>query len=167
MENFLKRFPEFESNYVDSLGNYSSKISSLKKIIDQELQNETIKKAIVMVSYINTGETIQKYFLKIGYKSLMISGQVHDKAVVINEFRNAKCNAILVMTMVGERDLDIPESKLIIVYDSINTLKTMYQRFKRTRGGVVVSLCYENTSEEKKIHRIYKGIREKYPWSVS
>ena len=70
------------------------------------------------------------------------------------------------MTQVGERDLDIPEAQLIIVYDSINTLKTMYQRFKRTRGGKVVCFCYKNTSEQKKIQRILTGIREKYPWSV-
>ena len=70
------------------------------------------------------------------------------------------------MTQVGERDLDIPEAKLIIVHDTINTTKTMYQRFKRTRGGKVVCLFYEGTSEEKKIQRLFKSIKEKYPWSV-
>ena len=70
------------------------------------------------------------------------------------------------MTLVGERDLDIPEAQLIVVYDSINTLKTMYQRFKRTRGGKVICLCYQNTSEQKKIKRVLTGVKEKYPWSV-
>ena len=139
----------------------------LKKIIDTELANETNKKVIIMVSYINTGETIVNYFQKLNYNTFMISGRVMEKTPVINEFRKSLSNSILVMTMVGERDLDIPESKLIIVYDSINTLKTMYQRFKRTRGGTVVCLCYEHTSEEKKINRILDGIREKYPWSVT
>ena len=166
-KRFLKRFPEFDATYVDQLSNYSSKITVLKKIIDTELANETNKKVIIMVSYINTGETIVNYFQKLNYNTFMISGRVMEKTPVINEFRKSLSNSILVMTMVGERDLDIPESKLIIVYDSINTLKTMYQRFKRTRGGTVVCLCYEHTSEEKKINRILDGIREKYPWSVT
>lgn len=165
-KRFLKKFQEFDSTYVDQLSNYSSKISDLKKIIDTELANDPIKKVIIMVSYINTGETIKNYFQKLHFESYMISGQVAEKSVVINDFRKTTTNSILVMTMVGERDLDIPESKLIIVYDSINTLKTMYQRFKRTRGGTVVCLCYENTSEQKKIQRVLNGIKEKYPWSV-
>lgn len=163
---FLKKFQEFDSAYIDSLSNYSSKITQLQSIINSELQNEGIKKVIIMVSYIQTGEAIKGYFSKLGYESFMISGQVQDKSKVINEFRNSTHNSILVMTMVGERDLDIPESKLIIVFDSINTLKTMYQRFKRTRGGTVVCLCYKNTSEEQKIERILNGIKEKYPWSI-
>ena len=165
-KRFLKKFPEFDNDYVDNLNNYSTKISSLKGIMESELSNDSIKKSIIMVSYINTGETIKKYFSKLNYETYMISGQILDKSTIINQFRVSKKNSILVMTMVGERDLDIPESKLIIIYDSINTLKTMYQRFKRTRGGTVVSLCYENTSEQKKINRIYDGIKEKYPWSV-
>ena len=165
-KRFLKKFHEFDPNYIERLSNYSSKISTLNKVIETELKDETVKKAIIMVSYINTGETIKNYFHKLNFETYMISGQVSDKSVVINKFRAAPNNAILIMTMVGERDLDIPESKLIIVYDSINTLKTMYQRFKRTRGGTVVCLCYENTSEQKKIQRILTGIKEKYPWSV-
>ena len=165
-KRFLVKFPEFDKTYVENLSNYSSKISSLKQIIETEISSEPIKKVIIMVSYINTGETIKNYFQKMNFESFMISGQVSEKSVVINAFRNAAKNSVLIMTMVGERDLDIPESKLIIVYDSINTLKTMYQRFKRTRGGTVVCLCYENTSEQQKIQRILDGVKEKYPWSV-
>ena len=71
------------------------------------------------------------------------------------------------MTSVGERDLDIPESKKIIVYDTVNTTKTMYQRFKRTRGGEVICMYYKDTSEEAKVKRLYKAIQEKYPWSIN
>ena len=69
------------------------------------------------------------------------------------------------MTSVGERDLDIPQAKLLIVYDSINTVKTMYQRMKRTRGGLVLCLFYEKTFEERKITRLLREIGERYPWS--
>jgi ERCC4-related helicase len=163
---FLQKFPEFTKEYVDSLSNNSSKIGSLRKIIDTELTGNETKKVIVMVSYILTGETIKKFFQKSNYETFMISGRTFEKSKVINEFKSSKNNAILIMTMVGERDLDIPESKLIIVFDSINTLKTMYQRFKRTRGGTVVCLCYAETSEQQKIKRIFDGIKEKYPWSL-
>jgi ERCC4-related helicase len=92
---------------------------------------------------------------------------VFDKAKVVNNFRECKeRKAVLIMTQVGERDLDIPEAKLIIVYDTVNTTKTMYQRFKRTRGGEVICLYYTHTSEEEKIKRLFKGINEKYPWST-
>ena len=164
---FLKKFPEFDKAFVDNLSNKSKKISILKATIDTELSGINIKKVIVMVSYVATGETICKYMSKLGYNTYMISGRINDKNSVINKFRESKYqNNVLIMTQVGERDLDIPEAQLIIVYDSINTLKTMYQRFKRTRGGKVVCFCYKNTSEQKKIQRILTGIREKYPWSV-
>ena len=122
---FLKKFPEFDVNYVEGLSNYSSKISHLVSIINSELKQDAKKKVIIMVSYIQTGETIKEFFMKQGYNAFMISGQVQDKSSIINEFRRSVNNSVLVMTMVGERDLDIPESKLIIVYDSINTMKTM------------------------------------------
>lgn len=164
---FLKKFPEFNNEFIDSLSNKSLKISHIQKIIQKELAEESTKKVIIMVSYILTGETICKYLKKSNFDVFMISGRITDKNTVINNFRNSKSsNSALIMTSVGERDLDIPEAKLIIVYDSINTLKTMYQRFKRTRGGKVVCLSYSNTSEEKKVKRILTGIKEKYPWSI-
>ena len=66
---------------------------------------------------------------------------------------------------VGERDIDIPQADLLIVYDVVNTVKTMYQRMKRTRGGTVLTLCYRDTFEEKKVNRLLSEIAKRYPWS--
>ena len=69
------------------------------------------------------------------------------------------------MTAVGERDIDIPQANLMIVYDVVNTVKTMYQRFKRTRGGLVLFLCFRETFEERKVNRLLQEISKRYPWS--
>lgn len=166
-KRFLKRFPEFPAAMVDVLSDRSAKIQALPGLIRQEFESSAVKKVVVMVSYVYTGEIICKYLSKAGFDVYMISGIVQDKAAVINQFREStKPQVALVMTQVGERDLDIPEAKLIVVYDTINTTKTMYQRFKRTRGGQVVCLCYEKTSEQQKVRRLLQKIKEKYPWSV-
>ena len=165
-KRFVQRFPEFQ-RAVDFLPDQSSRVQAIPKIIEAHFKTTSIHKVVVMVTYVYTGDILKKYLTKAGFDSYMISGMVKDKTSVINQFRDSKASkTVLIMTQVGERDLDIPESKLIVVYDTINTTKTMYQRFKRTRGGKVVCLYYEGTSEENKIKRLFKGIQDKYPWSV-
>ncbi|MFX1508026.1 MAG: helicase-related protein, partial [Promethearchaeota archaeon] len=97
--------------------------------------------------------------------SFLITGQVRKKIEVLNDFKRENNKAVLVMTAVGERDIDIPQANLMIVYDVVNTVKTMYQRFKRTRGGLVLCLCYRDTFEERKVNRLLQEISERYPWS--
>jgi ERCC4-related helicase len=158
---FLHRFPEIVKEEIEKIPLKSKKIEKIIPLIGDS------KRTIIMVSYIYTGEIIQKYLTKAGFKTFFISGMVYDKSKVVNEFRNYNYGStVLIMTSVGERDLDIPESKKIIVYDTVNTTKTMYQRFKRTRGGEVICMYYKNTSEEEKVNRLYKNIQEKYPWSI-
>ena len=159
---FLHRFPEISKNEIDEISNKSKKIQNIIPIIGNS------RKTIVMVSYVYTGEVIQTYLTKAGYKTFFVSGMVYDKSKIINEFRSDESSqSVLIMTSVGERDLDIPESKKIIVYDTVNTTKTMYQRFKRTRGGEVICMYYKDTSEEAKVKRLYKAIEDKYPWSIN
>jgi len=158
---FLARFSEISKEEIDKVSDKSAKIQVLPLVLSNS------KKSLVMVSYVYTGEIIQKYLTAAGFTAFFVSGMVVDKAGVINAFR--KCSdpkVVLILTQVGERDLDIPEAKLIVVYDTVNTTKTMYQRFKRTRGGDVVCLYYQNTSEEAKVVRLLKNIQERYPWST-
>jgi ERCC4-related helicase len=158
---FLHRFPEINKEEIEKIPLKSKKIEKIIPLIGDS------KRTIIMVSYVYTGEIIQKYLTKAGFKTFFISGMVYDKSKVVNEFRSYDSGSVvLIMTSVGERDLDIPESKKIIVYDTVNTTKTMYQRFKRTRGGEVICMYYKNTSEEEKVNRLYKNIQEKYPWSI-
>jgi hypothetical protein len=43
----------------------------------------------------------------------------------------------------------------------------MYQKFKRTRGGLVILLAYSGTSEERKVSRLLTRILDRYPWSTA
>ena len=159
---FLYRIPEIKKEEIDQISDKSVKLQIIPKLIAKT------QKTVIMVSYIYTGEIIQKYLETAGFKTFFVSGMIHDKSTVVNAFRNCDASQVaLIMTQVGERDLDIPEAKLIIVYDIVNTTKTMYQRFKRTRGGEVICLYYKDTSEKDKIKRLFNDIREKYSWSTT
>ncbi|MCK4279739.1 MAG: hypothetical protein KAW94_04105, partial [Candidatus Thorarchaeota archaeon] len=50
---------------------------------------------------------------------------------------------------------------------TINTSKTMYQKFKRTRGGLVLLLAYSGTSELRKVKGLMQRILDRYPWSTA
>ena len=89
-----------------------------------------------------------------------------DKNKVLEEFKHSTKSASLVISPVGERDLDIPQADLLIIYDVVNTVKTVYQRLKRIRKGKIVVLCYEDTSEEKKVSRLLENMARRYPWSI-
>jgi ERCC4-related helicase len=122
-------------------------------------------KTVILCSYLDTAAKIIATINESGVRTFLITGQVMQKAEILNEFKGYDGKAVLVMTSVGERDIDLPQAKLLIVYDSINTTKTMYQRMKRTRGGLVLCLYYQGTFEERKISRLLRDISSRYPWS--
>ena len=41
-----------------------------------------------------------------------------------------------------------------------------YQKFKRSRGGKVVLLFYDDTPEKQKVKRVVSEIAIRYPWST-
>jgi ERCC4-related helicase len=125
----------------------------------------TNSKAVVLCSYIDTAKGLLNTIEASKVKAFLITGQVRNKGNILTEFKEYTGKAVLIMTSVGERDIDLPQAKLLIVYDSINTTKTMYQRMKRTRGGLVLCLYYKNTFEEKKVSRLLQDIKKRYPWS--
>jgi len=125
------------------------------------------KKTLVLTSYLEMVSQIKEVLEKAGLSVLTITGQTRDKGETLKSFREDKNQRVLVMSPVGERDLDIPHADVMIVCDSINTTKTMYQKFKRTRGGLVVLLAYSGTSEERKIKRLMDRILSRYPWSIA
>ncbi|MFX0150349.1 MAG: helicase-related protein, partial [Candidatus Hodarchaeota archaeon] len=122
-------------------------------------------KVVVLCSYLDTAYFIEERLRKLGITPFLITGETRDKGMVLKEFKRYLGKSVLVMTSVGERDIDIPQAKVLIVYDTINTVKTMYQRMKRTRGGLVLCLFYAGTFEERKIDRVLKEISTRYPWS--
>ncbi len=125
------------------------------------------KKTLVLTSYLEMVSQTKEVLEKNGLSVLTITGQIRDKGAVLREFREDESIRVLIMSPVGERDLDIPHAEVMVVCDSINTSKTMYQKIKRTRGGLVILLAYSGTSEEGKVHRLMQRILERYPWSTS
>lgn len=125
------------------------------------------KKALVLTSYLEMVSQIQNVLEKAGLNVLVITGQTRDKGEILREFRENPDTHALVMSPVGERDLDIPQAEVMIICDTINTSKTMYQKMKRTRGGLVVLLAYGGTSEERKVRGLIQRVLERYPWSTA
>jgi ERCC4-related helicase len=125
------------------------------------------KKILVLTSYLEMVAQIKEVLEKSKLNVLTITGQTKDKSDVLRSFREDADKHVLVMSPVGERDLDIPHAEVMVVCDSINTTKTMYQKFKRTRGGLVILLVYSGTSEERKVDRLMNTILKRYPWSTA
>ena len=139
----------------------SSKVTRVLKIA---LKYE---KTVVLTSYLEMVSQTKDVLEKSGLKVLTITGETRDKGEVLKTFREDKDTKVLVMSPVGERDLDIPQAEVMVVCDSINTSKTMYQKFKRTRGGLVILLAYSGTSEVRKVNRLMSRILDRYPWSTA
>ncbi|MFX1535327.1 MAG: DEAD/DEAH box helicase [Promethearchaeota archaeon] len=151
---------ELDKELIDSLDNKSKKVQKVGQLVQKA------KKTVVIVSYVETAKTLYKYLETLGITPFLITGAIKDKQSIIQAFRDSKSRSAIVMTSVGERDIDLPTADQMIMFDSINTAKTMYQRTKRTRGGTVYFLYYKETYEERKIDRLINNILNKYPWST-
>ncbi|TFG12264.1 hypothetical protein EU537_09970 [Candidatus Thorarchaeota archaeon] len=125
------------------------------------------EKSVIITSYLDMVSQIENLFKNAGMSALVITGQTQNKGEVLREFKSDENLRALIMSPVGERDLDIPQADIMLICDTINTTKTMYQKFKRTRGGVVLLLAYKDTSEERKAKRLIQRIMDRYPWSTS
>ncbi|MFW9975942.1 MAG: helicase-related protein [Candidatus Thorarchaeota archaeon] len=139
----------------------SSKVSRVLEIAIRH------QKTVVLTSYLEMVAQVQDVLEKAGLSVLTITGKIQNKGDVLREFRDDEDTQVLIMSPVGERDLDIPQADVMIVCDTINTSKTMYQKFKRTRGGLVTILAYAGTSEERKVSRLLARVLERYPWSTA
>ncbi|MFW9868968.1 MAG: helicase-related protein [Candidatus Thorarchaeota archaeon] len=144
-----------------TLPTISAKVSSVLKIAIKH------KKTVVLTSYLEMVSQVKEVLSKAGLNVLTITGRTRNKGEVLRAFRDDADIEVLAMSPVGERDLDIPQAEVMIVCDSINTSKTMYQKFKRTRGGLVVLLAYSGTSEVRKVERLMARILDRYPWSTT
>ena len=139
----------------------SSKVTSVLKIAMNH------NKTVVLTSYLEMVSQAKDVLEKAGLKVLTITGKIREKGEILKTFREDEDIRVLVMSPVGERDLDIPQADVMVVCDSINTSKTMYQKFKRTRGGLVILLAYSGTSEVRKVNRLMNRILDRYPWSTA
>lgn len=127
---------------------------------------QTAKKTVVICSYITTAKTVANFLTRAKIKSFLLTGQVFDKNAVLQAFRNYEGRAVLIMSPVGERDIDLPEAEKLVIFDCVRTTKTVYQQLKRIRGGHGIFLYYEDSYEAKKVNSVINTILERYPWST-
>jgi ERCC4-related helicase len=161
----------FYSDFIKQYFNPSSLRRMLPKISPKVTRVLEIamryNKSVVLTSYLEMVSQISDVLKKAGLSVYVVTGQTRNKSTVLSNFKAEESPSGLVMSPVGERDLDIPQADIMIVCDTINTTKTMYQKFKRTRGGLVVLLAYESTSEERKVKHLMQRVIERYPWSIA
>lgn len=122
-------------------------------------------KTVILTSYLNVVSEIDSLLKVRGVNTFQLTGRTQDKQAVLSQFKQAKTPAAVILSPVGERDLDLPDADLLIICDTVNTTKTVYQKMKRSRGGRVVFLVYADTSEVEKLRRLLDNIMERYPWS--
>ncbi len=161
---FLFRLKKFgiTKDLIYALPERNAKIDTVLTLINKQPHRS---KSVILCSFLDTAQKLEEEIQKLGVTTFQVTGRVRNKIVILNSFKEVDKKAVLVMTAVGERDIDIPQANLLIVYDVVNTVKTMYQRFKRTRGGLVLCLCYSDTFEERKVDRLLQEISDRYPWS--
>ena len=157
--NYLQRF--FPSDLMSRLSRKSTKVREVVRF--SKLHDKTV----VLSSYLNMVDDIEEMLEGDGVTVFKLTGKVQDKGAVLKAFRNhSGGRSALVLSPVGERDLDVPQAGIMIICDVINTEKTMYQRMKRIRGGNVVFLVYRDTTGERKVNRLIDQMVQKYPWST-
>jgi ERCC4-related helicase len=163
-KKFLYRLKKFgiTKSHIQALPQRNAKVTKILELLNKR---EEESKSVILCSFLDTAHLLAEEVRKNGFRSYLVTGEVRHKIEVLNHFKECSDKAVLVMTSVGERDIDIPQADLLIVYDQTNTVKTMYQRMKRTRGGKVLCLCYQDTFEEQKVDRLLSQIEKKYPWS--
>ncbi|MHA2247779.1 MAG: helicase-related protein [Candidatus Hodarchaeales archaeon] len=161
---FLFRLKKFgiTKELIYALPERDVKVNTVINLINKQPQGS---KTVVLCSFLDTAQKLEEEVKKLGITVFQITGRIRNKIAILNNFKKVEKKTVLVLTSVGERDIDIPQANLLIVYDVVNTVKTMYQRFKRTRGGLVLCLCYKETFEERKVDRLLQEIRKRYPWS--
>ncbi len=151
------------SKYIkNTLPNIPGKFHAVKKLIQK------YNKTVVICSYLDTVELLDNLISVSGIKTIKVTGRINQKQRTkdLVEFRQSNEKMVALLSNVGERDLDIPEAELLIIFDLIRTTKTVYQKLKRSRGGECRILFYANTNEKRKVDYVVANITDKYPWST-
>ncbi|MHA1684972.1 MAG: DEAD/DEAH box helicase family protein [Candidatus Heimdallarchaeaceae archaeon] len=124
------------------------------------------KKATILCSFLSTVHRLSLLLKEYGVEVFEVTGKDKNKGEIINAFKSTLKHSTLILSPVGERDLDITETDVLIVFDVVNSPKTVYQKIKRSRKGHVFLLYYTNTAEEHKVKRVVNEIIKRYPWSI-
>ena len=157
--NYLFRY-DFEQKESIDLPSISGKELEIIKI------TKGYQKVTILCSFLSTVDSLSKLLEKEGFETYIVTGRKKNKGEIIDEFKRTKNKSALILSPVGERDLDIPQTEVIIVFDLVNSPKTVYQKMKRSRGGKVILLYYEDTAEKQKVRNVVDNIAVRYPWSI-
>jgi len=158
------------SNYLLRYGIDKKILKNLPKITGKE--EEIIKlakktqKTTILCSFLSTVDSLTALLEEEGITTFKVTGKIKNKNEIIDSFKKSKEKSALILSPIGERDIDIPQTDLMIVFDLVNSPKTVYQKMKRSRGGKVILLFYDNTSEKKKVKNVVSEIAVRYPWSL-
>ena len=157
--NYLFRYG-FEKNSLKDIPAISGKELEVLKITKQ------YRKTTVLCSFLSTVNSLTQILKGEDISTFQVTGKTSNKNEIIEEFKQSEDQSALILSPIGERDLDLPQTELIIVYDLVNSPKTVYQKMKRGRGGKVFLLFYNNTSEKQKVKSVVSEIAVRYPWSL-
>lgn len=101
----------------DAFESYTdSKFEELLRIIDEVFKHGT-KKIVIFALFRRTLKYLQIRFKKHGYGSLMIHGQVENRAEILEEFKNNPDAHILLSSEVGSEGLDMQFCNSMVNYD--------------------------------------------------
>ena len=157
--NYLFRY-EFENKESFDIPEISGKELEILKIA-QEYQKVTI-----LCSFLSTVDSLSLLLERKGFETFVVTGRIKNKGEIIEDFKKSEKQSVLILSPIGERDLDLPQTEIIIVFDLVNSPKTVYQKMKRGRGGKVILLFYEDTSEKQKVREVVDKIAVRYSWSI-
>jgi ERCC4-related helicase len=157
-------------NYLIRYGFSKEELKNLPKNSGKELESLEIvrqyQKTTILCSFLSTVSSLSELIENEGYTIFQVTGRTKNKNELIQKFKDFEGKAALILSPIGERDLDIPQTDMIIVFDLVNSPKTVYQKFKRSRGGKVILLFYDDTPEKEKVKRVVSEIAIRYPWST-
>jgi len=157
-------------NYLIRYGIEKSELDDLPEISGKELEVIKIakkyQKTTILCSFLSTVESLTQRLIKENFEVFNVTGKIKNKVEILENFKITNKQSVLIMSPVGERDIDLPHTEMIIVFDLVNSPKTVYQKMKRGRGGKVTLLFYDETSEKTKVKNVVDKIAVRYPWSL-
>lgn len=191
VQQIIKR-PEFNQAYI-KLTELSAKkienpkIAEIKKIIQEEINNNPKAKIIIFSQYRDTCTRICKELNQINNinarvfvgqaKKTSEKGEISglsqkEQQQMLDEFKTGKIN-ILAATSIGEEGLDIPEVNAVIFYEPIPSAIRKIQRMGRTarlmKGKITILINKATLDEtyywasfhkEKRMHKAIQSIKQ-------
>ncbi len=135
------------------------KITEIKKIIKQEVENNSASKTIIFTQYRDTATIIKEQLEKENITSQIFVGQTKkgttglsqkEQAQMLEQFKQGQFN-VLISTSVGEEGIDIPQVDLVIFHEPVPSAIRQIQRRGRTarlEKGRMIMLITKGTRDE-------------------